>query len=244
MTIYQTMHRQVSRLNLSRYTWYKEFRRIPIFIASRKPVLVNGAFYMYADDYDSLDIMANRTYEPDGTKFFIQHLKEGTTALDIGANTGYYSLLFAQKCKKVYAFEPEKNNYKILEKNIKINNMADKIKAEKIAASDKAQELRLCIHRYNNGGHSIVNTIYNKYQEVNGIRLDEYFIDKEYPEYIKIDIEGYEPQAIGGAKETFRNAKYIIFEDSSGNAYNIIKELGFKISQLGNDGGNFCGVKE
>ena len=56
--------------------------------------------------------------------------------LDIGANIGYTTYLFAKavdKNFKVFAFEPELGNFTLLEKNIKSYNLTTKVIAEQFA---------------------------------------------------------------------------------------------------------------
>lgn len=59
------------------------------------------------------------TWEPKTTQYVEEHLKEGQTFLDVGANVGYYSILASSLGAKVIAFEPSVNNRTLLEKNTK-----------------------------------------------------------------------------------------------------------------------------
>lgn len=227
------------------------FKKFTVPLKNRNPILINNSFYMYTDNMDSLNLIKNRTYEPKITKLLNNSLKKDSIMLDIGANIGYYTLLSGQICKKVYAFEPEKDNYRILEKNIHLNSIngkipENKIIAENLALSDKMQELELEIQPFNKGGHSIVkngrNTKWHK-QIVQATTLDEYFNNKDCPDYIKIDVEGYEAQVINGGRNVFRNAKLIVFEDNSSLAYNLIKDLGFKLYRIDSNH-NYYAIKK
>ncbi len=66
--------------------------------------------------------------EPICTDFSNQSafLKEGDVVLDIGANIGYYVLLEYQligKSGRIYAIEPVYNNFELLQKNLRLNNL-------------------------------------------------------------------------------------------------------------------------
>ena len=63
-------------------------------------------------------------------------IHKGDTVLDIGANTGYYSLVAASKAKQVYAFEPATSIRQLLEKNITLNKI-NNIKVQAVAISNK-----------------------------------------------------------------------------------------------------------
>ena len=53
---------------------------------------------------------------------FVALLNDSDAVLDIGANIGVFSVSAAKKGASVYAFEPCKDNFKLLKKNIEINN--------------------------------------------------------------------------------------------------------------------------
>ena len=66
------------------------------------------------------------TFEEPEEKIIESVLKPGMTALDIGANFGYHSLLFSRECHEmVYSFEPQIQNYELLEENVKLNNISN-----------------------------------------------------------------------------------------------------------------------
>ncbi|GAG39683.1 unnamed protein product, partial [marine sediment metagenome] len=91
------------------------------------------------------------------TRLLRKTLREGMTIIDIGANIGYYTLLMGKLVGKdgtVYAFEPEKNNYRLLEKNILINKIPNIIPTQKAAANGEGT-VRLFISKGHRGDHRI-----------------------------------------------------------------------------------------
>jgi FkbM family methyltransferase len=245
MSFYEMAHRQISKLGLNRFKWFGEIRKrtIPLLNDLSKPIKINNSFYMFTDNYDTLDLLANRTYEPKQTKFFNENARKGDKiALDIGANIGYFSLLFAGMCSRVYAFEPEEANYKLLSRNIKLNGFEKKIVAEQLAVSDRRAKLQLELEPYNRGAHRITNQKTGKNIEgVQAVSMDDYFKGKRKPDYIKMDVEGYEDVVIKGGKDVFKSAKLIVFEDTTGKARKAIAALGFKVKPF--DNANFYAKK-
>jgi FkbM family methyltransferase len=226
------------------YLRFKVTREIASLMVPKGPILINNSFSMYTDHYDASGLALNRTYEPEQTALIKKNVKKESIALDIGANIGYYSLLFATICKKVYAFEPERENYELLKRNIDLNHFGDRITTERKALSDHEGKLTLNLDRYNFGGHSIIAPRHLEGTEtVSGVRLDDYFKNKEKPDYIKIDVEGYEKTVIRGGKQIFRNAKLILFEDNSREAALELKAMGFSVHVL-SQGNNFYAVKK
>src|SRR5579862_5635119 len=72
--------------------------------------------------------------------------------LDIGANIGLYSLYAAiSRGVQVIAFEPESQNYALLNKNIFLNQMDGKVKAYPIALSDEMAWSELNVNEFKEG---------------------------------------------------------------------------------------------
>jgi len=73
------------------------------------------------------------------------------TILDVGSNAGYTSLLLMRKfpLSKIFALEPERQNYKALQANIKANQAESRIVSLNLAAWSHADELSLSPFRDN-----------------------------------------------------------------------------------------------
>ena len=60
------------------------------------------------------------------TELYKKIVKKNMTVLDMGANIGFFTILFAQlvgKDGKVFAFEPDPNNFRLLKKMLKQINI-------------------------------------------------------------------------------------------------------------------------
>lgn len=158
---------------------------------------------------------------------------ENSIIIDIGANIGAYSINCAKEIKKckIYAFEPEENNYKILLENIKLNNFDSKIISEKTAIYDKNGKDKLYISTYS-PFHSMESKSYKKFQIVKKESLDDIFekYDINRCDLLKIDCEGSEYKIIKCAKKNSLNKiQEIRMEyhdiDEIDNICNLIKYL-------------------
>ena len=79
---------------------------------------------MFLDKNDILNLSINGIHEPFTTEIIKKEIKKDDIILDLGANIGYYTLIFAKlvgKKGRVFAFEPEPTNFTLLKKNIEIN---------------------------------------------------------------------------------------------------------------------------
>lgn len=157
------------------------------------------------------------TYELPTTNFVRRFLKTGDVVLDVGANIGYMSLFFRQCVGtngKVYAFEPEHQNYQALLANIALNN-AQNIIAQRQAATDVEKTLKLYLAQDNFGAHSTVfndETLTEKYEEIQGTPLDT-FVQKNQLDKIalvKIDVEGGEYEVLQGMKQILKQQRPIL----------------------------------
>ena len=161
---------------------------------------------MFLDLGDSLNLSINGVYGELDTKIIREEIHEGDIVVDVGANIGYYTLIFAQlvgKSGKVFAFEPEPKNFEILKKNIEINNYQNIIAEQKIV-SDKSGMMKLFIAEQGIVGHRIQQkTDSQKFIEIESIILDDYLKNLNLSgkiNFIKIDVEGAEVKVLEGSK--------------------------------------------
>ena len=122
-TIYRKCEQILSGSQLGRSSIVKAISRCLRSYLKSDFVEIEGR-QMFLDSNDSLRLSINRVYEPSETKTIKTHVKKGDVVLDIGANIGYYTLIFAElvgEKGKVYAFEPDPTNFDLLRKNVEIN---------------------------------------------------------------------------------------------------------------------------
>ena len=170
------------------------------------------------------------------TRIFLDLIPKSRSFVDIGANTGYYSLLAAVENPriKVYAFEPASAPCHYLEKNIRINALTN-VKAYPIALSDRMGEIEFFEVDNPEGYHSKFNlagtgTLKGEdlaaqkmiSRKVPTITLDNW-IKTEQPDtvdLIKIDTEGTEHLILSGANELLRRHQPILICET---LFNVIE---------------------
>ncbi len=208
------------------------------------------------------------TKEPD-TIEWLEALPKGAVLLDVGANVGMYSIFAAAvRDAQVYAFEPESQNYALLNANIAANSLSEKITAFPAALSDEFQLGRLYLSNFSAGGscHSFGEQVgfdlkprqSHFTQGSVSVTLD-YLVDSgamPVPEFVKIDVDGFEHKVIAGARKTLANPKVrsVIVELNTHlvehqQAIKLLEELGFEYDAAQaqgalRTGGAFEGVGE
>jgi FkbM family methyltransferase len=139
--------------------------------------------------------------------------------LDIGANTGFYSIMFAIKnlAERIVAFEPDPGNFARLMANLKANQLTRRIEAVALALGDADGEVTLYEGaRYNRGESTIVvpeQTPQEVTFRVRQARFDDLYAIAGKTMIVKMDVEGYEFHTLAGMERTLReNACYLQIE--------------------------------
>ena len=123
---------------------------------------------------------------------------ESGTFIDIGANCGIATIILAKQnpTSVVYSFEPDINVFKVLEENIKLNNLSNVILFNKAMCRKETKTIELCLHPNYSGGNTTCaeKTVFGKNTIVECVSFDEiidtYKIAKI--DLLKIDCEGAE----------------------------------------------------
>jgi len=114
-----------------------------------------NTMYLTKPSFVSSNLVKNGIHEKLETEYIFRTIKNGNVVVDLGANIGYFTLIFAKLVGiegQVIAFEPELSNFKILQKNIKKNHYKNTI-AENLAISNKILEAKLFLSKTNTGSH-------------------------------------------------------------------------------------------
>ncbi|MEO8763500.1 MAG: FkbM family methyltransferase [Ginsengibacter sp.] len=143
-------------------------------------------------------------WEPAMQKIMVNVVRENTVAYDLGANNGLHGLLLSRILGKkglVINFEPLPGNVLEIDENFKMN-MCTNYRNIKAAVSDKSGSAFLIAGEHPKQGHIGNITNNNTEIEVPVVTLDE-IIGKgnPLPQFIKIDIEGSEGEALEGFSE-------------------------------------------
>lgn len=171
---------------------------------------------------NSMCLMRARTLftkEP-STIGWLDSLPMGADFLDVGANVGMYSVYIgAIREGRVFAFEPESQNYALLQRNILANNLSERVIGWCAALSDVEAFDRIHLSHFLPGGscHSFGESRDPYLQQRNSRFVQGSFattVDKlvqtgviPVPTYMKIDVDGFEYKVIKGAEQTLKDKK-------------------------------------
>lgn len=187
---------------------------------------------LMTDNYFEIDELKKEFFEFKNGKLGKE--LQGKTVIDIGANIGNHTLFYANELKagKIICFEPQKEHFQLLKKNIELNNLEKIVECHCVGLSDKKGTATVKEYfDYNTGQNILEETVGG---EIQLLTLDEFHFTEIY--LIKIDVEGMEYSVLKGAFETIQNNKpYIIVESFENNFVrirDILENFGYKYERI------------
>ena len=142
----------------------------------------------------------------------------GLVVYDVGAFHGILTLFFASRAAQVIAYEPNEVNHARLIENIRLNNLGNVV-VRGLAIGSQARSGRLVYNPLMAGGGSVnANAVGRVTQPVEITTLDHDIVASALPvpDLIKIDIEGWELEALEGAKATLNAHHPALFLEMHG----------------------------
>lgn len=167
---------------------------------------------------------------------FKQILKKGESVIEVGSNIGSHTVPLAEivgRYGKVYAFEPQRLAFQILNGNLAINSI-DNVHTYQLAVSDKPGTITVPVldPRANNNWGGLELGSYVSGEKVAVVTLDNLDIPK--CKLIKVDVEGMELNVIKGAEKYIKQHQPVLYvesdrEDRHNELAEYIASLGYNL---------------
>ena len=189
---------------------------------------LDGVKYAVPNQHCLWRVQSLHEKEPD-TLEWIAKFEKDDVLIDVGANVGMYTMWAAvRQGVRVFAFEPESQNYALLCKNILFNGMQDLVTAYCLAISDDGggrggvnfSDLYLSEFLLGGSCHSFGEEVDFHLeprpsafkQGCLSISIDQFMADGKLetgtsPIHIKIDVDGIEHKVISSAMRTLENPR-------------------------------------
>jgi FkbM family methyltransferase len=163
----------------------------------------------------------------------------GMTVYDVGAFHGLLTLFFAAQAKAVVCFEPNTQNHRRLMENLTLNGI-ENVEVRKVGVGSRAETLRMEGSPLMPGGASLDRKVAEELsragvktvaEEISIVPLDEEIprASLPAPDFIKIDIEGWEIEALRGARHTLESQRPALFLEMHGES---IREKRRKVAEI------------
>jgi FkbM family methyltransferase len=188
-----------------------------LLLWSRQDVHVaDGIFWVDMASNFGFRLTSAQGYEPETKEMLSSFLKPGMVFVDLGANEGFFSVVASRvvgSTGRVLAIEPQSRLAPVIRRNLQLNK-ATNVTLVQVAISDYNGSADFNLAPDTNSGSSGLSraTRYtNPTQTVRLLTLDGCLRENDLTsvDVMKIDVEGYEYEAVLGSKDLFRSRKVV-----------------------------------
>jgi FkbM family methyltransferase len=136
-------------------------------------------------------------------------VRDGAIVLDLGANVGMYTLLMARWAGsggKVFAFEPSACIARMLQRNSRLNRLANRVEVIPAAVGDSVGQVAFFTAGASGHASVVASAAVGEQAEVVPLTTVDAFCRSRRvaPTFLKIDVEGCEAHVLEGARDTIQ----------------------------------------
>ncbi|MDB5476484.1 MAG: SAM-dependent methyltransferase [Phenylobacterium sp.] len=175
-------------------------------------------------------------YAPHELSILLQMTRPGMTVVEIGANIGAHTVPLARKCAPgpLLAFEPQPRVFQVLCANLVRNDIGNVLAYPEACGDSEgwATMLMLDYDAAQNFGAASLQPLGNPGVKVRVIPLDS--LELPTLGLLKIDVEGFEPMVLRGARRTIARCRPVIYVENDrpeqqGEVISILTEMGYTL---------------
>jgi FkbM family methyltransferase len=146
-------------------------------------------------------VEGRRMYQPQHIERSLALCRGRRVAVDAGAHVGFWSYYLALAFARVHAFEPSELFAQCFERNVRAKNVA----LHRVALGEAEKTVALEVDARNTGATHVRSGAAG---EIPMRTLDSYRLQEV--DFLKVDVEGYERQALEGARETLARCRPVV----------------------------------
>jgi len=185
--------------------------------------------YFVNDEMIGSSLQRYGEYQQLELEFLLSILTPDSVVYDVGANVGYHTTAFASRARRVISFEPNPQNFALLQKNTADH---DRITRYQAAVSNTAGTGYIGDFDpsvYGNFGHMTLGT---SGVQVPCMTLDS--LSHTPPDLIKIDVEGHEYEVLQGCVHLLKSRRPVIYYEAIetpnlGDIYRMLTALDYRL---------------
>lgn len=225
------------------------WKRLPVEGTFRVKIEDGFGFHYVADPQDAIGRVLfwkglHDAWESETVAIFQNYAQRSNVVLDVGANTGVYSLIACSvnDSAQVVAFEPVPRIYELFRRNLSANGYEDRCDARSMAVSNHDGEIQFHVPWTDVPTSASLHAegfrgVGGELIKVPVVTLDAVASGLDTIDLVKIDVEGFEDTVLEGMSATLKTDEpAIILECNSDGPYNqvnsILKKNGYHIYHL------------
>jgi FkbM family methyltransferase len=190
-------------------------------------------------------------------RFIVERLRDQSVVLDIGAHHGEFAVPIAYEMKqrqlasRVWSFEPDPDNFGILQHNLSVNDLSAYAELHMVAVADHASGTAELVCPADNSSNTLASNAAfaigdelptARRRVVNTVRVDDLAFGSATVGIVKLDIQGSEPEGLRGAASTLTRHRPVVIVEvvetwpRAGEVDRILRGLGYTIHGLTRSG--------
>lgn len=151
-------------------------------------------------------------YQPESLAAALKGVQKWNLAIDVGAHFGMNSMAYSRLFKSVVSFEPHPGLYRQALKHFRLNKISN-VELHNFALGNRKARLKIFTPPENDGRSRLVADSASS-PSVDVRRLDTFELE---PDFIKIDVEGFEAKVLKGAVKTLSRSRPVVLVETNGN---------------------------
>jgi FkbM family methyltransferase len=220
---FERIYNRLTPINRGRFAGTRMIRWGVEYLGLQPPILPgpDGIRVEYSPKI-ALDIVVRDTlrqgsFEAREVEILRSHTSESGVFIDVGANIGYFTLLASRwvgSAGWVYAFEPVRQTYMLLRRNIALNNSVN-VTTFQVACAAEPGELSIVTGQ--DSGWAYLSTDGQGGEQVAVTTVDRFVVEQRLDrlDVVKIDVEGADFEVIKGACQTIKRFRPVIWLETS-----------------------------
>lgn len=173
--------------------------------------VVNAWAFPEADQFMVAELKHDGTYQLSHLEKALEFVTEFGCAIDCGAHIGTWSRVMSQRFARVVAFEPSADTFECLEWNLRTHGCTN-VEAHQCAVGSEPGHVAMALDAVNEARANTGARFVTPGGDIPVVTIDSF--NFQNVGFIKLDIEGSEPAALRGAKDTLRRCQpVVLFEN-------------------------------
>lgn len=180
----------------------------------------HGTFTYHSEDrFLGASLRIYGEYSEGEVDFYASALKPTYTSVEVGSNIGALTVPLSRYCRRVFAFEPQAENFALLQKNIKDNDVQNVITFALALGAEKREDFMPTVaeidtaDEWGNIGNYGIAQLGHGSCKVEVVTLDD-MMKRVDVDFMKLDCEGSELDVLRGAAPLIERCNPLLYVEN------------------------------